>query len=67
LGIQGGKFGFTISGAADVPVVVEACDDLTDPIWTTVTSLTLNVEGIAIFSDSDTADQTTRHYRFRPE
>ena len=67
LGVQDGKFGFTVSGAADVPVVVEACNDLADPIWTTVTSLTFNAQGTAVFSDPDSADQPGRFYRFRPE
>jgi hypothetical protein len=67
LGVQDGKFGFTISGAADVPVVVEACADLTDPIWTKVTSLTFNAEGTAVFSDPDVANQPGQFYRFRPE
>jgi hypothetical protein len=67
LGVQDGKFGFTISGAADVPVVVEACSDLADPNWTTVAALTFNAEGTVVFRDPNAADQPGRYYRFRPE
>ena len=67
LGVQDGKFGFTISGAAGVPVVVEACADLTDPNLTKITSLTFNTEGTAVFRDPNAADQRGRFYRFRQE
>ena len=67
LGVQAGQFGFTIEGAADIPVAVEACDNLANPNWTTVANLTFNAEGTGQFIDPDAANKPTRSYRFRAE
>lgn len=67
LGVQAGQFGFTIEGAADIPVAVEACDSLANPNWTTVANLTFNAEGTGQFIDPDAANKPTRSYRFRAE
>ena len=65
--MKAGRFEFTIAGEADIPVAVEACDDLANPTWTTVTHLILNAEGTTRFTDPDAANQPARSYRFRAE
>lgn len=66
-GVKAGQFGFTIAGAADIPVVVEICDDLNNPNWTDAANLILNAEGTAQFSDPAMANHPVRTYRFRAE
>jgi hypothetical protein len=48
-------------------VAIEACSDLGNPSWTTITNLTCGANGTVHFSDPDAADQPVRIYRFRPE
>jgi hypothetical protein len=67
LGMHAGQFGFIIMGAADVPVAVEACWDLANPDWTTITHLTCGADGTVQFTDHEVASHPTRIYRFRPE
>ncbi len=66
-GFLDGKFRFTISGAPDVPVIVEACDNLANPDWEPIASVTMYSNGTAVFSDLDAVDPTGRFYRFRPQ
>jgi hypothetical protein len=63
-GVKAGQFGFTISGTSDLVVVVEACVDLADPVWTPVGTNTL-VGGSSYFSDRHWADYPNRVYRVR--
>jgi hypothetical protein len=66
-GVHAGHFGFTFMGAANVPVAIEACSDLGNPSWTTITNLTCGADGTVQFTDPEAADQPVRIYRFRPE
>ncbi|MCF7675204.1 MAG: leucine-rich repeat domain-containing protein [Akkermansiaceae bacterium] len=63
-GFLAGRFGFDITGAPDMRVVVEACDDLAHPEWTVVGSHTLT-GGASYFSDPDAAGYAKRFYRLR--
>ena len=63
-GVQSGLFGFTISWATNVPVVVEACTNLANPIWLPVSTNTL-VGGTSYFSDPQSANLPGRFYRLR--
>jgi hypothetical protein len=63
-GVRAGQFGFNISGNSDLVIVVEACTNLSNPIWTPVGTNTLT-GGSSYFSDSHWADYTTRVYRLR--
>jgi len=49
-GVQSNAFGFTISWATNLSVVVQACTNLANPIWTPLQSLNLT-NGLAYFSD----------------
>jgi hypothetical protein len=66
-GIHGGHFGFTLSAAAQVPVVIEACSDPAVGDWTVIDAVVCDTDGIAHFSDPEAADAPSRIYRFRPE
>jgi hypothetical protein len=63
-GVQTNQFGFTISWATNIPVVVEACTDLSNPAWTPVGTNTLT-DGVSYFSDSQWANYPGRYYRLR--
>ena len=62
--MRDGKFGFKITGTADIPLVVEACDNLSQPAWVQVGTNTLT-GGSSLFSDPDWASHPSRVYRFR--
>jgi hypothetical protein len=57
-------FGFTISWATNLSVVVEACTDLANPFWTPVTTNAL-VNGTNYFSDPDWTNYPSHFYRLR--
>jgi hypothetical protein len=61
---QGIPFGFTINWASDRAVVVEACTNLPNPIWTSVKTNTL-IDGSAYFNDQELTKFSTRFYRLR--
>ena len=65
-GFGGGisSFGFTISGASNLVVVVEGCADLGNPIWFPVGTNTLT-GGSAYFSDPQWTNYSGRFYRLR--
>ncbi len=63
-GIQTNQFGFIISWATNVPVVVEACTDLANPNWSPVSTNNLS-DGSAYFSDPDWTNYPRRFYRIR--
>ena len=65
LGMQGGSFAFRITGTTNLPVVVQATSDLTQPDWTEIANYSLTGEP-ADFADPDTAGNPTRVYRIRP-
>jgi len=62
-GVHTGHFGFTISGPADVVVIVEACTNLTNSGWTPVSTNTLT-GGRSYFSDPQWTNYPSRFYRF---
>ena len=57
-------FGFIISWATNVPVVVEACTNLANPVWFPLQTNTLT-GGSFYFSDSQWTNYPARFYRFR--
>lgn len=63
-GIQGDSFGFTISWATNISVVVEASANLSNPTWISVSTCTLT-GGTNYFSDPQWADYPNRFYRLR--
>jgi hypothetical protein len=63
-GVQTNGFGFTISWATNIPVVIEASTNLSDPIWTPVGTNTLT-SGSSYFSDPQRTQYPSRFYRVR--
>lgn len=61
-GIQPNGFGFTVSWATNVPVVVEACTNLAQPNWTPLATNSL-ASGTNYFSDPQWKDYSRRFYR----
>jgi len=65
-GVSAGQFGFNINGPTNAVIVVEACTNLSSPVWIPVSTNTLST-GVSAFSDSQSKNYPTRYYRFRPE
>jgi hypothetical protein len=63
-GARTNQFGFTISWASGMTVVVEACTNSANPIWVPVGTNTLT-GGSAYFSDPQWASYPSRFYRLR--
>ena len=63
-GVLTNQFGFNINWASDQAVVVEACTDLSNPVWTPVGTNTLT-DGLSYFSDSQWTNYPGRFYRLR--
>jgi hypothetical protein len=61
-GVQPGGFGFTISWATNVSVVVQAATNLANPIWLPVSTNTLT-GGTNYFSDPQWSNYPGRFYR----
>jgi hypothetical protein len=63
------QFGFNITGSSNLVVVVEACTNLTSPIWSPISTNTLSTfvgtNGMSYFSDPQWTNYTGRFYRFR--
>lgn len=63
-GAQNGRFGFTITGTADLIVVVEASANLATPVWTAVGTNVL-AGGSSYFTDPEPASGLSRFFRMR--
>jgi hypothetical protein len=64
LGVQSNQFGFTVSWATNLSVVVEAAIDLGNPAWSVVGTNTLN-GGTLYFTDPQWMKYSSRFYRVR--
>ena len=62
MGVQSNAFGFTISWATNVSVVVEACTDLAAPVWVPVWTNSLT-GGCCGFCDPEWTNYPGRFYR----
>jgi len=63
-GVKTNRFGFIISWAANIPVVVETCTNLANPVWSPLKTNTLT-GGWAYFSDPQWTNYRARFYRLR--
>jgi len=61
-GTQGTQFGFNITGTPNIPIVVEACTDLANPLWSPLQTLTLT-NGLVYFSEPLEVGYAARYYR----
>ena len=63
-GVRQNRFGFSIAGMADVPLVVEACTNVAAGRWTSLQTCTLT-NGLISFNDPDWTNFPDRFYRIR--
>ena len=63
-GVQTNQFGFNISWASGMVVVVEACTNLDYPMWTPLQTDTL-MNDMLYFSDPEWTNYPCRFYRLR--
>ena len=63
-GIHTNRFGFTITNAGSPTIIVDACTNLTNPVWVPVSTNTLT-GGASYFSDPAWTNYHGRFYRFR--
>ena len=61
-GLRGNHFGFNITGTTSIPIAVQACSNLANPVWTSLTNGTLT-NGSFHFSDPVPANNSPRFYR----
>ena len=66
-GAQMNAFGFRVSWATNLPVVVEACTDLTRAVWTPLATNSLAPSGWFYFSDPEWTNYPSRLYRVRSQ
>jgi hypothetical protein len=62
-GVQTNGFGFNITGNSNLVVVVEACTNLTNPVWQPIQTNTLT-GGLSYFSDPQWTNYPSRFYGF---
>jgi hypothetical protein len=63
-GVRENQFGFNFTWESNLVIVVEACTDQVNPVWTPLQTNTLT--GVSsYFSDPQWADYRTRFYRLR--
>lgn len=65
-GMQTNKFGFVISWATNSPVVVDACTNLGNPVWSPVQTNAL-VNGSSYFADPTWTNYPSRLYRIHSQ
>jgi hypothetical protein len=63
-GVQTNGFGFIISWATNLSVVVEGSTDLRNPVWSPVSTNTLT-DGWTYFSDAEWTNHPARFYHLR--
>jgi hypothetical protein len=61
-GVRSNKFGFNITWASGMVVTVEACTNLTNPVWAPLQSFTLT-NGLFYFSEPLQSNSPGRYYR----
>ena len=60
-GVRTNRFGFNITGTSGLVVVVEACTNLANPIWSPLQTITLTGSPV-YFSDPQWTNYTRRFY-----
>jgi hypothetical protein len=63
-GVRQNRFGFNITGTADIPIVIEASASVASQQWIPLQNSTLT-NGLIYFSDSQSTNHPTRCYRIR--
>jgi hypothetical protein len=61
-GAQSNQFGFDITGTTNIPIEVEGCTNLAQPVWLPLRSMTLT-NGLVHFSEPVESSTPARFYR----
>jgi hypothetical protein len=61
-GMTNNQFGFQITGTSNIPIVLQACTNLSNPAWTTLTNVNLT-NGVFNFSEPMQTNACGRYYR----
>jgi hypothetical protein len=61
-GVRTNRFGFTITGTSGLNVVVQACTNLANPVWSPLQTITLTA-GSSYFSEAQWTNYPARFYR----
>jgi BspA type Leucine rich repeat region (6 copies) len=61
-GVQNGQYGFDITATTNLPIAIEACDDLSQSNWTVIQRLTIT-NGLYHFSEPYQSNTPARFYR----
>ncbi len=61
-GVRADQFGFNITGTPNIPIVVQAANNLANPVWTSLQSITLT-NGSYYFSEPFQPASPARFYR----
>jgi hypothetical protein len=61
-GIQNGQYGFDITATTNLPIAIEACDDLSSSNWVTLRRVTIT-NGLYHFSEPFQSNSPARFYR----
>jgi hypothetical protein len=61
-GIQGDQYGFDITATTNLPIAIEACDDLSQSDWVVLKRLTLT-NGMFHYSEPFDTNKPARFYR----
>jgi hypothetical protein len=68
-GVQANQFGFNITGSINLVIIVEVCTNLANPVWSPLSTNTLNTfigtNGTSYFSDPQWTNYPGRFYRLR--
>ena len=63
-GVKTNQFGFNVAWASGMDIVVEACTNLANPVWSPLQTNTLTSDTL-YFSDPAWTNYPARHYRIR--
>jgi hypothetical protein len=61
-GVRNNQFGFDITGTTNIPIVVQASTNPANPVWTSLTNVTLT-NGLFHFSEPVLPNTPYRYYR----
>jgi len=61
-GVLNNQFSFNITGTSNIPIVVEGCTNLTNPVWEPLRAISLT-NGSFYFMDSQWTNYPIRYYR----
>jgi hypothetical protein len=62
VGIQNGQYGFGVTGTTNLPIAIEACDDLSQSNWVVLQRLSLT-NGLFHFTEPLQSNTPIRFYR----